>query len=188
MKSWLMGIKRLKACKEAIEWGEQFDAPGKAWQECERGEGMLWLLGKLSGKPGSDSRKKLVLAACGCARLSLPYVPKGEIRSLRAIETAEAWARGDAGITLQMVKAAAYAAYAAYYAAYAADAYAADDAASYAAYAAYAAAADAYAADDAASYADYAAYYAAYAAARKATLKKCADIVRQHYPEAPEVK
>ena len=131
MKSWLMGIKRLKACNEAIEWGKQFDTLGEAWQKCERGEWMLWLLGKLSGKPGSDSRKKLVLAACGCARLSLPYVPKGEIRPLRAIETAEAWARGDAGITLQMVKAAAaYAAYAA-----AAGAYAA-----YAAHAAYAAA------------------------------------------------
>ena len=75
---------------------------------------MLWLLGRLSGKPESESRKKLVLAACQCARLALPYVKKGEARPLKAIETAEAWARGEAGITLGDVRKAAAAAYAAY--------------------------------------------------------------------------
>ena len=140
---------------------------------------MLWLLGKWAGDPESDSRKKLVLATCECARLALLYIKKGDTRSLKAIETAEAWARGENGTTLDDVRSAANAAvYAAAYAAYAANA---TYAAAYAAYAAYAADA-AYAAADAA-YAAYAAYAAA--DARTKILAKCADIVRKHYPKAP---
>ena len=86
---------------------------------------------------------------------------QGEKRPLKAIETAEAWARGEGRITIEDVKKAAYAA----------------DAAAYAA--AHAAHAAAYAADAAAD--------AAYAAADAATLKKCADIVREHY-DAPSLK
>ena len=83
---------------------------------------MLWLLGRIAGPAWSDSRKPLVLAACECARLALPYTT--DPRVLKCIETAEAWTRGDA--TKEQVRAAdADAA-----------AYAAADAAAYAAYAA----------------------------------------------------
>ena len=122
MKDWLRLIKRLGACEEALEWGENYATIEEAWQSCERGVWMLWLLGKLSGAPETDSRKKLVLTACQCARLALPHVEKGETKPLKAIETAEAWAMGEGGITLQDVRnTAAYAAYAVY-AVYAADA------------------------------------------------------------------
>jgi len=173
MKPHTVYLKKLRACKEAIEFANQFPSLQKAWDACERGDWMLWLLGKQSGPPESKSRKKLVLTDCKCARLSLKYVPKDEKRPLKAIQTAEKYARGVKGISLEDVRNAA------------ATAYTADtaDVAAYAAYAAYAAAAAtaAYAASDAAAYADYAAA-AAYAAIEK-TLKMCADIVRKDYPK-----
>ena len=178
MQKWLKPIKRMRACEEALEWGEQFGTIEEAWANCEKGDWMLWLAGRLAGDPESESRKRLVLTACECARLALPYVKGGEQSPLKAIETAEQWAKGETNITLSDVRAAAAAAYAAA----AAHAYAAYAAAA-AAYAAYAAAdaAAAAAADDAAA----AAAYAAYAAARKEIRKKCADIVRKHYPKPP---
>jgi hypothetical protein len=162
---------------------------------------MLWLAARTGVR-----RQDLVLAACACARLALPYVAVGEPRPLRAIETAERWARGE-GASLVDVRTAAYAARAAAAdAAYAADAaadaaaYAADaaaDAAYAAIFAARAAAADAaYAADaaaDAAAYAADAAADAAYAAAADAdaadaagakVLRECAGLVRARIPWA----
>ena len=68
---------------------------------------MLWILGNQAGKPGSDKRRKLVLAACECARLSLKHVKKGEKRPLQAIETAERWARKEKGVSIQDVRIAA---------------------------------------------------------------------------------
>jgi len=187
MKAWIEPLKEIKACEDALEWCKGYESLAGAWAVCQRGDWMLWLLGKLSGNPESASRKRLVLTACQCARLALPYVESGELRPLRAIEVTEAWARGDEGIRREDVrKAAAHAAYAAYAAA-SASAYAAAsasasaaDAAAHAAYAAYAAAPAAYAAAHAAAHAAY--------AARLKTLAKCADIARQYYPVAPKLK
>ena len=167
MKTTIDKLRKLHACSDAVEWAETQADPQTAWDGCERADWMLWLCGKLSGEPGSEARKPLVLAACECARLALKHVPKDEHRPLKAIETAEAWARNE-GPTLDDVRYAAAAADAAY-AAYAAYADAADAAAAYAAYAAYADAAD------------------ADAAARRVVLNQCADIVRKHYPKAPKL-
>ncbi len=165
-KNALELFEKLRACEEVVGWFEESGlSPKQAWRQCQRGDWMLWLAAKMD-----VDRKRVVLVACECARLSLKFVSKGEDRPLKAIETAEKWAKGESGITLEQVRTAADAAA---YAAYAADA--AADAADAAAYAAYAAA---YAAD-----ATYAAAYAAYAAtsaARFSTLKKCATIVRRH--------
>jgi len=166
-------VRKMGACPEAVAWLAEQKNPAQAWRGCERGDWMLWLVGKLAGPVGDPRRKKLVLAACGCARLSLKYVKAGEERPRIAIETAERWAKGKA--TIEEVRAAAYAAADAAYAAYAA--YAAADAA----YAAYAAA---YAADVAA----YAADAAAYAAERAKALKQCASIVRKFYPRLPRLE
>ena len=167
MKAWIEPIADMEACDEAVDWCEQFDSLDEAWQACERGDWMLWLLGMLSGPPGSGSRKKLVLVVCQCARLALPYVKKGEMRPLKAIETAEAWARGDEGITLQDVRDAA------------ARAASAASAAARVAYATYAADAAARASDAAARASD---------AAYVDTLRECADIVREYYPVAPSME
>jgi hypothetical protein len=172
-------LTKLGACHEAVEWARTQPDWETLWNNCERGDWMLWLLGKLAGGPRSKSRKLLVLAACDCAELALKYVPLGEDRPKEAIETARKWARGEATIAQVRKTADAVAA---------ATAYAVN--AAKAAYAVNAAKA-AYAVN--AATAAYAAYWAAYAAywvtakatAKKETLKKCADIVRKHYPNPP---
>ena len=135
------------ACSDALVWLATLDptAPAyRAWQTCPQGDWLLWFAGRVP----TVKRTDLVLAACDCAETALRYVPDGEERPRIAIETAQAWCRGEA--TIEEVRRASYAARATYYnaAAYAASAaYAADDAADVAA------AAAAYAAD-AAAYAD----------------------------------
>ncbi len=76
MKKHIKYLKKLSACRGAVEWAEQFNTIQEVWDNCERGDWMLWLLGEQSGKPESKSRKKLVLTACKCARLALKYVSK----------------------------------------------------------------------------------------------------------------
>jgi hypothetical protein len=75
---------------EAAAW-----AKGKTWLEAwERCDDAPWMLHAAS-VAGVD-RRLAVFAACACARTSLHLVPEGECRPLRAIETAEDWARGRA--------------------------------------------------------------------------------------------
>ena len=161
-KDFIQLLKDFNACNDAEEWcTETKGGPQALWNKCERGDWMLWLIGEID-----PDRKRLVLTACKCARLALKCVKKGDNRPLKAIETAEAWANGKKGVSLQDVKDAA---------AYAADAADAAHAAAYAAYAANAANAAAYAAD------------AADDATRTETLKQCADIVRGDWPKISEV-
>jgi len=191
LKNWIKTLKEMGACGNALAWCKGYESLAEAWADCQRGDWMLWLLGKLSDKPESVSHKKLVLVACQCARLALPYAKEGELRPLRAIEVTEAWARGEKGIRREDVRSAADAADAAYAAAastYSAAAYAAD-AAAHAAHGAHAASAAecAAAAADAAHATAYAATYAANTS-RISILEKCADIVRDYYPVAPKLK
>jgi hypothetical protein len=138
------------ACQEGAKWAGDRTLE-EIWRECPRIDWLFWVTGKLE-----IDCKPIVLTACKCARLALPYVPDGEMRPLAAIEIAERWANGDSTITLEQVRAAAYAA---------------ADAANAAAYAAYAAA-------DAAYAAAYAAY-AANAAADAQTQQQCLAIFRE---------
>jgi len=168
----------IAACRDAVEWVGTRPIE-QAWAECERGDWMLWLSGKIN-----IDRKLIVLAACACAEPALAFVPAGEDRPRRAIEVARAWCADAA--TLDDVRAAAAAAAAAYAAAYAANAADAAYAAAAAAAAAYAAAAAAAAADAAAD-AAYAAYAAA-AAARTESLRTSAATVRAMIPLAAIVE
>ena len=125
-------LKKLHACDEAVKWcGDK--TPAQAWRECERGDWLLWLAGRMADKPGWPTRKQIVFAACACAETALKYVKPGEDRPRKAIETTRAWVRGEA--TLEEVRKTAHAASAASYAASSASdasASAASDAASYA--------------------------------------------------------
>ena len=162
MKKHIKYLKKLEACSEAVEWAEQYKSLQETWDNCKRGDWMLWLLGKQSGEPGTKSRKKLVLTCCKCARTALKYVPKGEEIPLKAIEAAEDYANGINGVTLDDVKSASSASSAyAYPSAYAYAAYASAYAYAYASSASYAAYASAAAASTAAAYAAAAANYAA---------------------------
>ena len=147
-------LEELNACSEAIKWMSEFEGTTKqAWQQCDRGDWMLWLLGKVNA-----DRKLMVLSACQCARLVL-HLNK-DIRVITAIETAEAWAKDET--TLEELDRAAWAA----------------EAAAWAARAAARAARTAWAAWTAASpgWATWAAE-----AEKIETLSKCADITRQHF-------
>ena len=126
----------MNACAEAVEWASRFATPEQAWAACERGDWMLWLVGR-----AGIEREKLVLVACECARLALPHTSDERVK--KAIEVTEAWARGE--VAIEDVRAARQGALAARNAA------------------------------------------AAYVAARIKTLKRCAGIVRAHYPNPPDL-
>ncbi len=160
-------LTKLGACSEAKDWIGSRDL-ATAWKECERIDWMLWLCGRMEGKKGWPTRQQIVLVACDCAELTLPYVTKGDDRSRIAIETARRWTNGNA--TIDEVIRARNGAYAAAY-----------DAAAYATavgYAAAYAAAAATAAADAADAADAAAYAGTAANAATKVRQQCLDIVR----------
>ena len=169
-------LKALRACKEAVAWAEGREWPA-AWQECERGDWMLWLCSTKSW----PERKAIVRVACDCAELALPIYENNHPNDSRVrdcIETTRKWTCGEA--TLEDVRNARNTVFAIYTATYATatDAAFAPLAASYAAYAA----ADAATSYDAATAASDAASLAANAdaATRFSTLKQCADICRKH--------
>jgi hypothetical protein len=149
---------------DAVPWVQSLPAgttARQAWQQCQRGDWMLWLWGRLAGPPESDSRKRLVLCACECARTAWEWMPAA---SRACVDTAEKWARGEA--TIKELRAARMVA-TTYAATYIADAYDA--------------------ANDASAAAAYAAYTSAYAY-RTRVLAQCADIVRKHYPYPPRLR
>ena len=167
-------LKKLGACSDAVEWVGNRTAQ-KAWDECKKGNWMLWLINNSKLKVTLAIRKKLVLCACDIAETSLKYLPKDEKRPAEALRVARAWVKGEK--TIEEVKTAAKAANAAN-----------------AANAAYAAANAVYAA----AYAVNAAYatYAANAAAKAANAANAANaaanaanaaIVRKYFPKPPRV-
>ena len=105
-------LRELNACRDAENWVGDREL-SDVWAACERGDWMLWY----AARAGCD-RRKVVLAACACARLALQYVPPGEERPRLAIEAAEGWCRG--AVEIEAVRTAADAATAAYAASYAA--------------------------------------------------------------------
>ena len=154
-------LREMNACAEALEYLEGFETIQDAWDNCGRGDWMLWLCGRKSGAPWSEGRRKLVRTSCRCARLVYDLMPE---ESKKALVLFERWSDGEE-ISREELDAVRYAAVHA------------------AAYAAAAAAADAAVADAAV----YASHAAAYAAADAAALKKCADVVREDYPVAPKL-
>ena len=83
----------MHACQDAVNWVEDRTIK-QAWDDCYRGDWMLWLLEEMKGEEGWLDEKGIMLLGCWCARRSLKYIPKGETRPLKAIEAKEGWARG----------------------------------------------------------------------------------------------
>ena len=153
----------LDACREAREWADR-KTLSEIWEQCPRGDWMLWL----ARRAGVDKRT-MTAAKADCAA-TIKHLMK-DPRSIKALETAQAYGRGEAtddelAAAADAADAAAAASADAAYAAAEAAAAATDDAA-----AASAASAAAYAAYDAAADAD------AYAA-RKQSQIRTAEIVR----------
>ena len=117
-------LKALGACTDAVEWVADRDLL-TAWAECERGDWMLWLVGRMQGKEGWPNRQAIVLVACDCAELVLPIYEKrypNDDRVRNCIAVTRQWASGEASIddVRTARNAAAYAAAATDAAAYAA--------------------------------------------------------------------
>lgn len=167
-----------KACETGRCYAMGFKTMAEVWDNCPRGDWLLWILQKLKITP----ERELRLFACWCAEQAQPT----DQRSLTAIAVSRRYAMGEATLSeLQAASAdaargaayayaarAAYAA-AAYAAAEAADA-AADAAAAHSANAAYAA----YAAADAVVAADAA---RAAAAARQAQASHFRTLVKNPF-------
>jgi len=171
MKSTIIdALVELNACPDAVDWARTQPDSQAAWRTCDRGDWLLWLLGRTVTK-GSPRHKRLVLVTCRIASDSLRYVAKGENRPRVAIRTTRRWAIGKASIEdVEAAGRAAGAAGAAWAARAAGDA----------AWAARAAAWAAGAARDAA--------WAAGAAARFAKLKLYARWVREEFPTPPTLR
>ena len=169
---YITEIEKLGACSEAIKAARKYKTSQELWAECKRGDWMLWLIGKKSGGPWSDKRRKLVKTTCRCVRTVYDLMPQP---AKDCLELFERWATGE-DVPQPVLLAAADAAYAAR----AADAAYAARAARAAAYAGYAVAR---AAD--AAYAAYAAARATFA--RKPALADFADMVREDYPDIDEI-
>ena len=175
-------LKELDACKEAVDWAATRKSRKDAWESCGRGDWMLWILGRLSGPPGSRSRKKLVGCLADVVALAVPYAGPNKGVCETTIGVCRKYAAGEA--SLDELRSAT--------AADAADAARAYAAAAAAAYAARVATAATTTAADAA--------YATAVAARVATVATAADagnhkryevsrevsrIVRKHFPNPP---
>ena len=166
---WSDALRAEDACAEALAFAARFDTFQAAWDACERGDWLLWWIGRtLKIAPMSPERRPLVRVACGCARLALKHVRMGENRPRLAIELVERWANGDDSVTLEQMRSAVAAAAAV---------------AVYASAAVYAAAAVSAAA--AASAASAVSAAAAASAERAKVLKEYADLVRREYPHPP---
>jgi len=179
-KAFVKKLNRLDACTEAVEYVKTHGGTSaECWQDCKRGDWMAWL----AAKTPSITHRQLVGALADCAALSLQHYEAkypDDKRVRECINTCRRYANGKAtDKELRDAASAAHAASATSAAAFAA--YAAASVAS-AASASAASAASAFAAAAAAASAAYAAASAAYAAARKETLKQCADIFRTHFP------
>lgn len=164
---------KLDACSEARKWARG-KTLHKVWSTCRRADWLLWLAGRMKGKPGWHTHQEIVLAACACAETALKYLPKKEIRPKFAIKVARKWANGDSDIG-EIENFSRYAVYAA----------AASSGAEDAAYAA------AYAVNSADEYGVYSAHFAAVfaaAATGKKSQKQLADIVRKHLHKPLEEK
>jgi hypothetical protein len=187
-------ITRFCPCKDGLEYYNGHSSFEQAWNDCPRGDWMLWIAKRLAVDP-----RVLTKAKALCANTVRHLMT--DKRSTAAVDAALLYADGK--ITEEELQkyacAAAAAADAAYSYADAADAYAAanaadanaaaDDAAAAAddanaAAAAYAANAAAYAAADADAAAAAAANYYAANAARAANRKETAKICREILTEA----
>ena len=192
IENFIAKLENLNACEDSIEWLSTQDNLQQAWEDCERGDWLLWLAARLK-----INERKLFLAK-GLVVEQVIHLMNDE-RSIEAVKATIDYGRGkiskdELSADDAATNVAAYANAAGAYSAYAAYAAYTDAAATDNAAAAYANAAAAYAAN---TYDDNAAVAAAYAAnaatnaaianayeasdadAEQLSFKKSADIVRE---------
>lgn len=111
----LRTLCKLGACDDSIEWikSTDFKTAQEIWDNCPRGDWMLWLAGRCP----SVERKTLVRCAVACARPALKYTTDPRVAA--CLDTVDRWLEDEATIeeVREARKADADAAAAAYHAA-----------------------------------------------------------------------
>jgi len=114
----MIEIEKYSPCEEGLAFRKQYSSFKEAWNNCQRGDWMLWI-----AKKSNINLLKLTTAKALCAN-TVRHLMKDE-RSIKAIDVALAFGNGTA-TRLELDDAATDAAYAAAAAAAAADAADAD--------------------------------------------------------------
>ncbi len=83
-------LKSLNACEEVYDWAATQSSMKDVWNNCERGDWLLWLLDKVE----YSDFVKLRLIAVACARKAQHLMT--DERSINALDVAEAFAKGEA--------------------------------------------------------------------------------------------
>lgn len=77
-------LQAMNACREAVEYASTFSTLQEAWVACERGDWLLWLVGRTTERRDEAALRRLTLAKARCAKLAVPLM-RGE-RSRLAVE------------------------------------------------------------------------------------------------------
>lgn len=96
----------MNACSDALKWLESQKELKSAWENCERGDWMLWLLNKTTNKSDELSLRRLTLVKARCAKIVIHLM--NDERSRNAVLIAEQYGLGNA--IRSELDAAAYAA------------------------------------------------------------------------------
>ena len=110
---WSRKLHALGACRDAVEWAATQPSYAEAWETCQRGDWLLWLLGRVAGPFGSPSHREIVGAVSACARTALPIfeaaVP-GDGRVRACLDLLDRYAGGEV-VSPEQIQAAAGAAW-----------------------------------------------------------------------------
>jgi hypothetical protein len=167
-------LELLGACSPAVEFAARFSSLDEAWQVCEQGHWMLWLIGAtINCGPWTEGRKPFLACALDCADIVKHLRSPAQAPDISAaVVVLKAWTAGCA--TVEEAEAARFRLYNAYHC----DAHDFPLAAS-----------AAYAASHAAAAINATSAASACPKANDAVhQKQCADIIRQHYPTPPALR
>lgn len=83
--SYLEDLEELKACGEAMDWLQEkaFATPQEAWDACTQGHWMSWLLVRTVGDSATE-REKLVIAGAECLSLCDHIFLKGQVQRAKS--------------------------------------------------------------------------------------------------------
>ena len=96
---FIADLYALGVCDETCAWAAEHATLQDAWEACNLGGRMAWLLGRLSGYVDTPARKKLALVLCECFDMCPPLTDADlEVERLRGIDVIRLWARDKQGI------------------------------------------------------------------------------------------
>jgi hypothetical protein len=87
-------LVQLSVSNKIINWMISNETFNEAWAKCDKGDWMLFIAARASN--AEENHKRIVTAACRCARMVLQYIPDNDRRPLIAVETIEKWLKDEA--------------------------------------------------------------------------------------------